>query len=79
MCPSFLGETPLVETSNQEVQVDLMNICKAQSELKAELEDRNRHIDVLEKKLETFKSKGCDSDKIQKLLFDNQILLGRLG
>lgn len=29
--------------------------------------------------METFKSKGCDSEKVQKLQFDNQILLGRLG
>ena len=47
-------------------------------ELESELEQRTKLIDDLERTMSQTKSKSSDAEKLQKLQFDNQILLGRL-
>lgn len=58
--------------------VDITAKDRKIEELVSELEARNKLIEDLEKTMNQSKSKACDSEKLQKLQFDNQILLGRL-
>ena len=86
ICPSDLGANPFtVETSNLEVQVDLITMGQLADrdekidKLSAELEERHKIIDELEKRLDSVRSKSIESDKVSKLQFDNQILMTRLS
>jgi hypothetical protein len=42
------------------------------------LEQRNKLIEDLEKTMSQTKGRASDAEKVQKLQFDNQILMGRL-
>jgi hypothetical protein len=42
------------------------------------LEQRNKLIEDLEKTMSQAKGRASDAEKVQKLQFDNQILMGRL-
>lgn len=47
--------------------------------LEEQLEERNQKIDELEKKFESANKNAKDSDKVKKLKYDNQILIGQLS
>lgn len=71
ICPSDIGANPfLVETLSQSIQVDLITASEFAfrsqqiSMLEAELENRNKHIDELEKKMDQMKNKAFDSEKV---------------
>ena len=74
-----------VETTSAAAQCDIWTVTElAQRDerirlLNEQLEERNKIIDGLEKKFDNAAKMSKDSEKVRKLKFDNQILIGQLS
>ena len=84
--PSDLGQSLMpyltVDMRAEEIQCDLWSVAEMAAKdervkvLEEQLNERNKHIDELEKKFEATNKNMKESDKVRKLNFDNQILMG---
>ena len=74
-----------VETKQIESQCDILTVAELAAKeeritlLKEQLEERNKLVDELEKKHDAALKNSKDSEKVKKLKFDNQILIGKLS
>ena len=71
-----------VDMRAEEIQCDLWSVAEMAAKdervkvLEEQLDERNKHIDELEKKFEATNKNMKESEKVRKLNFDNQILMG---
>ena len=74
-----------VDMRAEEIQCDLWSVAEMAAKdervkvLEQQLDESNKHIDELEKKFEATNKNLKESDKVRKLNFDNQILMGQLS